>query len=143
MISKFSRSLEQFFLTVGQNNFGNKIPLSKFKTQCTFFFHLYLNATVSSNIPMSPWLGPPSSPRSFCISHQAIGILVLPHLLILVKHNQQNIGFCQKVEYTKSPLIRPVAKWPPVGFLNFPKNSVPGLMVIRVHHWSFLKFPKI
>ena len=28
--SSFSRSLEQFFLTVGQNNFGNKIPfLSK------------------------------------------------------------------------------------------------------------------
>ena len=31
MISKilkiFSRSLEQFFLTVGQNNFGNKIPI--------------------------------------------------------------------------------------------------------------------
>ena len=26
--SSFSRSLEQFFLTVGQNNFGNKIPLS-------------------------------------------------------------------------------------------------------------------
>ena len=25
-ISKVSRSLEQFFLTVGQNNFGNKIP---------------------------------------------------------------------------------------------------------------------
>ena len=25
----FSRSLEQFFLTVGQNNFGNKIPLLK------------------------------------------------------------------------------------------------------------------
>ena len=25
----FSRSLEQFFLTVGQNNFGNKIPLPK------------------------------------------------------------------------------------------------------------------
>ena len=24
----FSRSLEQFFLTVGQNNFGNKIPIS-------------------------------------------------------------------------------------------------------------------
>ena len=23
----FSRSLEQFFLTVGQNNFGNKIPI--------------------------------------------------------------------------------------------------------------------
>ena len=23
----FSRSIEQFFLTVGQNNFGNKIPL--------------------------------------------------------------------------------------------------------------------
>ena len=26
----FSQSLEQFFLTVGQNNFGNKIPLSLF-----------------------------------------------------------------------------------------------------------------
>ena len=25
-ISNFSLSLEQFFLTVGQNNFGNKIP---------------------------------------------------------------------------------------------------------------------
>ena len=25
----FSRSLEQFFLTVGQNNFGNKIPYEK------------------------------------------------------------------------------------------------------------------
>ena len=27
-ISSFSRSLEQIFLTVGQNNFGNKIPLN-------------------------------------------------------------------------------------------------------------------
>ena len=25
-LKKFSRSLEQFILTVGQNNFGNKIP---------------------------------------------------------------------------------------------------------------------
>jgi hypothetical protein len=25
-LKSFSRSLEQFFLTVGQNNFGNKIP---------------------------------------------------------------------------------------------------------------------
>jgi hypothetical protein len=28
-IKSFSRSLEQFFLTVGQNNFGNKIPFSQ------------------------------------------------------------------------------------------------------------------
>ena len=28
-VKSFSRSLEQFFLTVGQNNFGNKIPLMK------------------------------------------------------------------------------------------------------------------
>ena len=28
--AKFLRSLEQFFLTVGQNNFGNKIPLTLF-----------------------------------------------------------------------------------------------------------------
>ena len=27
----FSRSLEQFFLTVGQNNFGNKIPIFPFE----------------------------------------------------------------------------------------------------------------
>ena len=27
--AKILRSLEQFFLTVGQNNFGNKIPLLK------------------------------------------------------------------------------------------------------------------
>ena len=29
----FSRSLEQFFLTVGQNNFGNKIPNVPFYLQ--------------------------------------------------------------------------------------------------------------
>ena len=28
----FSRSLEEFFLTVGQNNFGNKIPVLKLKS---------------------------------------------------------------------------------------------------------------
>jgi len=37
---KFSRSLEHFFLTVGQNNFGNKIPfLTCF---CTFLHPNYL-----------------------------------------------------------------------------------------------------
>ena len=30
----FSRSLEQFFLTVGQNNFGNKIPLPTLFPNC-------------------------------------------------------------------------------------------------------------
>ena len=32
----FSRSLEQFFLTVGQNNFGNKLPLrtARIKKKC-------------------------------------------------------------------------------------------------------------
>ena len=33
-LQSFSRSLEQFFLTVGQNNFGNKIPLQN-------FYHFY------------------------------------------------------------------------------------------------------
>ena len=32
----FSRSLEQFFLTVGQNNFGNKIPLLFMLELCNF-----------------------------------------------------------------------------------------------------------
>jgi hypothetical protein len=31
LLQRFSRTIEQFFLTVGQNNFGNKIPL-KFTT---------------------------------------------------------------------------------------------------------------
>jgi hypothetical protein len=30
LFKSFSRSLEQFFLTVGQNNFGNKIPFFHF-----------------------------------------------------------------------------------------------------------------
>ena len=34
----FSRSLEQFFLTVGQNNFGNKIPLLTFGRRCGCHF---------------------------------------------------------------------------------------------------------
>ena len=33
----FSRSLEQFFITVGQNNFGNKIPFLTRKERCTHF----------------------------------------------------------------------------------------------------------
>ena len=37
-LESFSPSLEQFFLTVGQNNFGNKIP----GPQNTIFTHTYL-----------------------------------------------------------------------------------------------------
>ena len=37
---KFSRSLEQFFFTVGQNNFGNKIPL--FNVLYDFYSIFYL-----------------------------------------------------------------------------------------------------
>ena len=39
--TKILRSLEQFFLTVGQNNFGNKIP---FLTNKEFFFPLRKNS---------------------------------------------------------------------------------------------------
>ena len=41
----FSRSLEQFFLTVGQNNFGNKIP----------FFTCILPGYVFDEIPKEFW----------------------------------------------------------------------------------------
>ena len=37
----FSRSLEQFFLTVGQNNFGNKIPLLN-------MYPIYYSSTTTS-----------------------------------------------------------------------------------------------
>ena len=44
-LKSFSRSLEQFFLTVGQSNFGNKIPFSSllitwfsFQTQSKVYF---------------------------------------------------------------------------------------------------------
>ena len=36
----FSRSLEQFFLTVGQNNFGNKIPEIPKKKKSWLAYHL-------------------------------------------------------------------------------------------------------
>ena len=36
----FSRSLEQFFLTVGQNNFGNKIPFLTFSWRFLRFIKL-------------------------------------------------------------------------------------------------------
>ena len=47
----FSRSLEQFFLTVGQNNFGNKIPLNVlkmygFKNDCNVSICYVLNIDV-------------------------------------------------------------------------------------------------
>ena len=41
----FSRSLEQFFLTVGQKNFDNKIPLfpgSKYSLSCWILTYLFL-----------------------------------------------------------------------------------------------------
>ena len=37
----FSRSLEQFFLTVGQNNFGNKIPMYTLELFQTFLKLLF------------------------------------------------------------------------------------------------------
>ena len=37
MKAKLLRSLEQFFLTVGQNNFGNKIPFLD-QSYCTHLF---------------------------------------------------------------------------------------------------------
>ena len=39
---KISRSLEQFFLTVGQNNFGNKIPMFARKNFCLDETNTYL-----------------------------------------------------------------------------------------------------
>ena len=43
--AKFLRSLEQFFLTVGQNNFGNKIP----------FIHFFFRRTNSSMHTVQSW----------------------------------------------------------------------------------------
>ena len=49
-LKSFSWSLEQFFLTVGQNNFGNKIPLiSKFiynKSKCQKYEWMINNTNV-------------------------------------------------------------------------------------------------
>ena len=52
----FSRSLEQFFLTVGQKNFGNKIPLTlNFDATlvkywiCLFFHHNFFVGKLISN----------------------------------------------------------------------------------------------
>ena len=48
--AKFLRSLEQFFLTVGQNNLGNKIPIvivvTTYNTTCQKYFRIYLLTVV-------------------------------------------------------------------------------------------------
>ena len=41
IFKSFSRSLEQFFLKIGQNNFRNKIPFSKVQMIC-FYFVMYI-----------------------------------------------------------------------------------------------------
>ena len=51
VLKSFSRSLEQFFLTVGQNNFGNKIPFPLILTFlfgfiCSFFFQGTIDVAV-------------------------------------------------------------------------------------------------
>ena len=43
----FSRSLDQFFLTVGQNNFGNKIPMFVFNHFWIFCFTNQIKAFLS------------------------------------------------------------------------------------------------
>ena len=52
-------------------------PFIKIEPPIHFFFiSISMPLCQVTYLPMSPWLGTPSSPRSFCISHQAIGILV-------------------------------------------------------------------
>ena len=50
----FSRSLEQFFLTVGQNNFGNKIPFLRLPPLVSFFLN---------SLPKYAYLSTGDSPR--------------------------------------------------------------------------------
>ena len=60
----FSRSLEQFFLTVGQNNFGNKIPFFTKNVNC--FQSLFISSKLRDGFDkdLTFWL------RSFGIFHQ-------------------------------------------------------------------------
>ena len=55
--ASFCRSLEQFFLTVGQNNFGNKIPLFSRTVFRNFCPYIWLAA--------APYLVRPTRPRSY------------------------------------------------------------------------------
>ena len=50
--SSFSRSLEQFFLTVGQNNFGNKIQFLKFEHVPSMNFRCYCMGKFLEFIPL-------------------------------------------------------------------------------------------
>ena len=60
IFKSFSRSLEQFFLTVGQINFGNKIPVS-------FISHYYLQTFFMKTIFFRFYLGASNLMRNFLI----------------------------------------------------------------------------
>ena len=49
----FSRSLEQFFLTVGQNNFGNKIPFLNSFTQVIYSWTWVYQMRITGKISLS------------------------------------------------------------------------------------------
>jgi hypothetical protein len=49
----FSRSLEQFFLTLGQNNFGNKIPKMQHIVKESIVYHIWSDKLCLPNIIFS------------------------------------------------------------------------------------------
>ena len=50
IFKSFSRSLEQFFLTVGQNNFGNKIPIFYYDFYWSFLSFLFVSVRLQRAI---------------------------------------------------------------------------------------------
>ena len=77
---KNSRSLDNFFLTVGQNNFGNKIPFS-----------------ISGGVEDIDQLPVPQFRKGFvgCISELSVGKLFSIDLLNRAK-NGQNVDSCRE-----------------------------------------------
>ena len=55
LLQSFSRSLEQFFLTVGQNDFGNKIPFLTTVPSCDHIKIKSLYSRDPCNIFLAIW----------------------------------------------------------------------------------------
>ena len=71
----FSRSQEQFFLTVSQNNFGNKIP-------CSYMYKVIFSWSLIRNLyPGEEWVS-----KAFCCWNNLGSFAILQLIFILAKY---------------------------------------------------------
>ena len=131
----FSRSVEQFFLTVGQNNFGNKIP--SFCVQVSVFWPLLVSDAEIRRLPAisdAQWVDAISVGASFFLTRDFTGHFFPFHIFDLI-----NISWKYAVlKNTSSERISPLCRLQ-VSTLKIAKSAISWKMMLS----AILQFPQL